>query len=95
MHWMFLLPKAAAPHRPDSENQSDAHAAAAHAAEVRDCAIAMAAYLPPGGGIMAGGCFVQLLDLIDGPADPPDEGDTPAAAEPAPPLATIPGETRH
>lgn len=63
MHWISFLPKAK-PLAPDLAGPEAQ--AAAHAAEARDCAIAMAAYLSPGCGITAGGCFVQLLDLIDG-----------------------------
>jgi hypothetical protein len=90
MHWISLLPKAFMPHPPDPAREADTHAA-----EARDCAIAMAAYLPPGGGIVAGGCFVQLLDLMDDAAEAPTEGHAAEAGELPPPHAANPGETRH
>jgi hypothetical protein len=56
----------------------------------------MSAYLPPGGGIVAGGCFMQLLDLMDGTTPAPVEVDPPDTEDaPPPPHAANPGETRH
>ena len=66
MHWISFLPRAIVPRPADSADEADPHAA-----DARDCAIAMAAYLPPGGGIVAGGCFMQLLDLMDGTTPAP------------------------
>jgi len=91
MHWISFLPRAIVPRPADSADEADPHAA-----DARDCAIAMAAYLPPGGGIVAGGCFMQLLDLMDGTTPAPVEVDPPDTEDaPPPPHAANPGETRH
>ena len=89
MHWISFLPRAIVPRPADSADEADPHAA-----DARDCAIAMAAYLPPGGGIVAGGCFMQLLDLMDSTTPAPVEGDPPDNAPP-PPTPQTRAKPRH
>jgi hypothetical protein len=74
MRFIFLLPRTAV--ASDDDVRGDDRERPARASE---CAVAMAAYLPPDGGIAAGGCFVQLLDLIDGGAEAPTDSPAPDA----------------